>query len=145
MDIPILKELIIVLAGSTVIFFISHKLKLPAVAGFLITGILIGPTWLGLIKDIHSINALAEIGVVMLLLTVGLEFSLKRLKQIQKIFWIGGGIQVLLTTAAVLIILRFFDFPLSETIFYGFLISLSSTAVVLKIYSDRAEIDSPQG
>ncbi|MEW6455870.1 MAG: cation:proton antiporter [Acidobacteriota bacterium] len=145
MDVPILKESVIILAASIVIFFISHKLKLPAVGGFLSTGILIGPSGLRLIKDAHRIDALAEIGVVMLLFTIGIEFSLERLKQIKKNFLMGGGLQVLITTFMVLIILQFFHFSVYEGIFYGFLISLSSTAVVLKIYSDRAEIDSPQG
>lgn len=145
MDIPILKELIIILAASIAISFLSHKLKLPAVIGFLLTGILIGPSGLKWIKDAHRIDALAEIGVVMLLFTIGLEFSPERLKKIKKSFWMGGSLQVIMTTLAVLLILQFFHFSVYEGIFYGFIISLSSTAVVLKIYADRAEVDSPQG
>jgi len=145
MDIPILKEFIIILAASIVVSFLSHKLRLPPIVAFLCTGIFIGPSGLKLIKDTHQIDALAEIGVVMLLFTIGLEFPLEKLKKIKKSFWLGGSIQILMTVSAVLFVLRFFHFSLYEGIFYGLVVSLSSTAVVMKIYSDRAEIDSPQG
>lgn len=145
MDIPILRELIIVLAASIVISLLSHRLRLPAVVGFLLTGILIGPSGLKIIKATGPIDVLAEIGVVMLLFTIGIEFSLERLKQIKKNFFLGGGLQILLTTAGTVVLLQLFHFPVSECIFYGFLISLSSTAVVLKIYSDRAETEAPHG
>jgi len=145
MDVPILRELIIVLLASIVVFFISHRLRLPTVAGFLVTGILIGPGGLGLIHDTRSIEALAEIGVVMLLFTIGLEMSLERLGAIKKNFWLGGGLQVGLTTLLVMAILQLFHLPLHEVIFFGFLISLSSTALVLKIYSDANQLESPQG
>ena len=145
MDIPILKELIIVLAASIITSLFSHRLRLPAVVGFLLTGILIGPSGLRIIRETERIDVLAEIGVVMLLFTIGIEFSLGRLKQIRKNFLVGGGLQVLMTTASAVIFLWLFHFSVSESIFYGFLVSLSSTAVVLKIYSDRAETDAPQG
>lgn len=145
MDIPILKEFIIVLAASIIISLLSHRLRLPAVVGFLLTGILIGPSGLKIIKETERIDVLAEIGVVMLLFTIGIEFSLERLKQIKKNFLLGGGLQVLMTTAGAVIFLQLFHFSVSESIFYGFLISLSSTAVVLKIFSDRAETDTPHG
>jgi len=145
MEIFFLHELLIVLAVSLVVLFISHKLKLPAVAGFLTTGILIGPSGFSLIKDTLVISVLAEIGVVMLLFTIGLEFSLERLKQIRKIIWVGGCLQVLSTIVAVAVIAFLFHASVPEGIFFGFLISLSSTAIVLKVISDREEIDSPQG
>ncbi len=145
MDIPILRELIIILAASIAVFLISHRLKIPTVVGFLVTGILIGPWGLRLIRDAQSIDALAEIGVVMLLFTIGIEFSLKKLKQIKKIFWIGGSLQVLMTIFLVAGILSVFHVPWNTSVFYGFLIACSSTAVVMKLYSDRSELDSPQG
>ena len=145
MNIPILKELIIILAASIAVSLLSHRLKLPAVVGFLLTGILIGPSGLKFIRDAHVIDALAEIGVAMLLFTIGLGFPLEKLQQIKKSFWVGGGLQILVTTAGVVALLRLFHISVSESVFYGFLISLSSTAVVLKILSDRGETDAPQG
>jgi CPA2 family monovalent cation:H+ antiporter-2 len=145
MELFFLRELVVILAASVLIFLVSHRLRLPAVVGFLATGILIGPSGLGLVRDTRGIGTVAEIGVIMLLFTVGLEFSLERLRQIRKYFWAGGGIQVALTTLLVLALLPLIHFRAGEGIFYGFLISLSSTAVVLKILADRGEIDSPQG
>ncbi|MFW6139839.1 MAG: cation:proton antiporter [Acidobacteriota bacterium] len=145
MEVPILKETIIVLAAAIGVFFLSHRLRLPTVTGFILTGILIGPGGLGLIKDTHSIDLLAEIGVVMLLFTIGLDISFEKLGDLKKFFWVGGGLQVCLTSLLVIGMLQFFYFSLSELIVYGFLISLSSTALVLKIYSDSNQLESPQG
>lgn len=145
MEVPIIKEAVIVLVAAIVVFNISHRLRLPAVTGFILTGILIGPGGLGLIKDTHNINILAEIGVVMLLFTIGLEISFRKLGALKKSFWLGGGLQVCLTSLLVMGGLRFFEIPSHELIFYGFLISLSSTALVLKIYSDSGQLQSPHG
>jgi len=145
MNLMILEELVILLAVSILVIFISHRVRLPSVVGFLLTGILIGPGGFSLVKDTETIAVLAEIGVVMLLFMIGLEFTLERLKRIQRNFWVGGGLQVLLTIAAALVILVVFKVPAKDAVFYGFLISLSSTAVVLKILSDRGETDAPQG
>jgi len=145
MSLYFLRELVILLAVAVVIIYISHKIKLPPVVGFLLTGILIGPGGFSLVKDTRTIDGLAEIGVVMLLFNIGLEFTLDRMKRIQKIFWIGGGLQVALTTSAAVLVLVLLRIPMKDAVFYGFLVSLSSTAVVLKILSDRGEIDAPQG
>jgi len=145
MDFAILHQLVILLAVAVLIIYVSHKIKLPPVVGFLLTGILIGPGGLALVKDTETIAVLAEIGVVMLLFMIGLEFTLDRLKRIQRNFWLGGGLQVLLTTSAAVLILTLLKVPLKEAVFFGFLVSLSSTAVVLKILADRGETDAPQG
>ncbi len=145
MSLSVLGELVIILAASVLVIFVSHKLKLPPVVGFLLTGILIGPGGFSLVKDLRTVDVLAEVGVVMLLFLVGLEFTLDRLKRIQRNFWVGGGLQVVLTTAASVVVLSLLRIPVKEAVFYGFLVSLSSTAVVLKILSDRGENDSPQG
>ena len=145
MDLFVLQEIVIVLAASVLIIYLSHKLRLPSVVGFLLTGVFIGPGGLHLVKNTGTVDFLAEIGVVMLLFTIGLEFEPARLKRIQRDFWAGGGIQVSLTTAATVAVLLFLKVPVREAVFYGFLVSLSSTAVVLKILADRGETDSPQG
>jgi CPA2 family monovalent cation:H+ antiporter-2 len=146
MDLYALGELVVVLAASVIIIFVSHKMKLPSVVGFLLTGILIGPGGLSLVKNTTTVHVLAEVGVVMLLFTIGLEFEPARLKRIQRYFWVGGGLQVTMTTAACVgILTAFFGVAPREALFYGFLVSLSSTAVVLKILADRTETDSPHG
>jgi CPA2 family monovalent cation:H+ antiporter-2 len=97
------------------------------------------------VKDTDTIAVLAEIGVIMLLFMIGIEFTLEELKRIQRNFWLGGGLQVLLTVSAAVLVLVLLKVPLKEAIFFGFLVSLSSTAVVLKILADRGEMGAPQG
>ncbi|MBN2198229.1 MAG: cation:proton antiporter, partial [Candidatus Aminicenantes bacterium] len=145
MDFAILKQLVILLAAAVFIIYISHKIKIPSVVGFLLTGVLIGPGGLAVIKDTETISVLAEIGVIMLLFMIGIEFTLEGLKRIRRSFWAGGGLQVLLTVSAAVLILTLLKVPVKEAVFFGFLVSLSSTAIVLKILSDRDEIDAPQG
>jgi len=146
MDLPVLPDLVIVLAASILIIYVSHKLRLPSVVGFLLTGVLIGPGGLSLVHDVATVQTLAEIGVVMLLFTIGLEFEPVRLRRIRRSFLAGGSLQVLVTTAAcVMLLTGFLRLGFREALFYGFLVSLSSTAVVLKILADRGETDSPQG
>ncbi len=144
-EITILRELIILLAVSLPITFLFHKLRLPALVGFLITGIILGPYGSAVITDTTTVERLAEIGVVLLLFTIGLEFSIEDIMRSSRQFVIGGGLQVLLTVAVVAGIALLFGFPLHQTIFFGFLASLSSTAIVLKMYNDRVELDSAHG
>jgi len=145
MEIPLLKDIIIIFGLAIVVLFICHRLHVPTVVGFLLTGIFVGPYGVGLIKAIHEVEIFAEIGVVLLLFTIGIEFSLKRLLQIKKSVLIGGSLQVLLTFLAALLISKQFGQAFGESVFVGFLVALSSTAIVLKLLQERAEVDSPHG
>lgn len=133
------------MVAAVPITFFFHRLGLPTIVGFLITGVVIGPFGFGLITDHHAIEMLAEIGVVLLLFTIGLEFSVSRLLKIRKEALIGGGLQVGLTTLLVVIIARYFAQPLPVALLLGFIISLSSSAIVLKLLVDRAEVTSSHG
>ena len=144
-EINILRELIILLAVSLPITYAFHRAKLPALVGFLITGVLIGPHGTGVITEVRVVERLADFGVVLLLFTVGLEFSIADIMRSGRQFIIGGGTQVLLTIAAVAGIATALLYPLHQAVFFGFLASLSSTAIVLKMYSDRAELDTAHG
>lgn len=146
MIVEYLQALVIVLGISAVIVFILGKLKISSVVGFLVAGILIGPFGLNLIKEVHSIEMLAEIGVVLLMFTIGLEFSLKNLFQLRSIVLGGGGLQVGLTILLICAVSYFFyGQTLNAGIFHGFVVALSSTAIVFKILFDRAEMNSPAG
>jgi CPA2 family monovalent cation:H+ antiporter-2 len=142
---PVLQDILIILAASIVIIVISSKLKLPAVAGFLITGMLIGPHALALVKNPAEIDLFAEIGIVLMIFIVGIEFSLGKLKQIKKLIIKAGGGQVIITILAVVLIALLLGYKVQNSFFFGFLVSLSSTAIVLKLLQDRQEVDSPQG
>lgn len=144
-EVTILRELIILLAVSLPITYAFHRAKLPALVGFLITGVLIGPFGAAVITETSVVERLADIGVVLLLFTVGLEFSIADIVKASRPFLIGGGLQVLLTVAAVMGIALLLGFPLPQALFFGFLASLSSTAIVLKMYTDRNELDSAHG
>jgi CPA2 family monovalent cation:H+ antiporter-2 len=144
-SLPLLQDLLLLLLASVPIAFIFHRLRLPTIVGFMITGVLIGPHGLGLIKDVHAIEVLAEIGVALLLFTIGLEFSLRSLLEMKRLVLVGGGLQVILTSLLVTGISYLVGRPINQAIFFGFLFALSSTAIVLKSYIDRAEIDAPHG
>lgn len=141
----ILQDLLLLLLASVAIALLFHRLRLPTIVGFMITGVLIGPYGLGLIRDVEAINVLAELGVVLLLFTIGLEFSLRRMLEMKRLFILGGGLQVVLTVLGATVLTFLLGRPFNQALFFGFLFALSSTAIVLKSYIDRAEIDSPHG
>jgi hypothetical protein len=118
--------------------------RLPPVIGFLLTGVLIGPSGLGLVPG-HEAKLFAEIGVVVLLFTVGLEFSVAHLRPLWRPFLVGGSLQVGTTIAAAAALAVAFGRPLREAVFLGLLAALSSTALVLKALGDRRELQAPQG
>ena len=144
-EIDVLKQLLIVLTATLAIVFVFQKLRVPVILGFLVAGVIIGPDSLGLIHDVHEVELLAEIGVVLLLFTIGLEFSLSEFHTARRYILWAGILQVVITTLVSLGASIFLGNSPEVGIFYGFLISLSSTVIVLKVYSDRREIDSLQG
>jgi monovalent cation:H+ antiporter-2, CPA2 family len=144
-DSTFLRELIIVLTATIAIVFVFQKLRLPTIVGFLLAGVIIGPHGFQLIQSVSQVETLAEIGVVLLLFTIGVEFSLETILSVQRrVVW-AGLFQVVLTTLVVLAVARFLGVSAEVGIFYGFLVALSSTAIVLRIYHDRGEINSLQG
>ncbi|HEV8305000.1 MAG TPA: cation:proton antiporter [Gemmatimonadales bacterium] len=140
-----LRDLAVIFAGSLVVILVFHRLKLPALPGFIVAGVLLGPNALGLVSDVHRVESLAEVGVIMLLFTIGIEFSLSRLKEMGRQIAGAGlaqlGFTVLATVAAGVAFLARWQVAL----FLGFLIALSSTAIVLKGLTDKGEIDAPHG
>src|SRR5207249_1918557 len=141
----VLKDLAIIFAVSLLVILVFHRFKLPALPGFIVAGILLGPNALALVSDPKDVESLAEVGVIMLLFTIGIEFSLSRLREMGRQILVGGfsqmGFTVLATVAVGLALLG--DWRVS--LFVGFLIALSSTAIVLKVLTDTGEIDAPHG
>ena len=146
MHTPVLfADLLIIFLVSVPVAFLCLRLKLPLLVGFMLTGILIGPYGLGLIEELEAIEILAEIGVILLLFTIGIEFSISRLAKMRNLVLIGGGLQVGITILATAVIALLLGRQLNQAIFFGFLVALSSTAIVLKSYAERNEIDAPHG
>ncbi len=143
--IPILEELVIVAGLGVLVALVLGRLRLPTITGLLVAGALAGPHGLGLVREREAIEVLAEIGVVLLLFSIGLEFSLSRLRRIVKLLLVGGSIQVGATFAATLGIAVALGRPIAEGIVYGCMVALSSTAIVLRLLGERREIDAPHG
>ena len=132
-------------AISILIAYLCYRIRLVPIVGFLIAGALIGPYALGFVEDIELVNDLAEIGVILLLFTIGVEFSLEELKGIGRFILTGGGLQVGIAIVGSIAILGLFGVDWKTGFFTGCLVALSSTAVVLGLLSERAETDSPAG
>jgi CPA2 family monovalent cation:H+ antiporter-2 len=145
MQIPIIFDLLIVYALAIGVIFVCHRLGIPPIVGFILTGVLAGPHVLGLIKVIHEVEILAEIGVILLLFTIGIEFSFANLLQLRRSILVGGSLQVALTGLLFFLLAWHTGHRLGESVFIGFLISLSSTAIVLKVLQSKAEVETPHG
>jgi len=146
MPVPgILSDILILLGLSVVVTVVFHRFGLPPIVGFLLTGVLCGPGGLGLVKDAHEVEVLAELGVVLLLFTVGIELSLDKLLRLRWMLLLGGGLQVGLTAGLAALLALLAGIPWPKAVFLGMLVSLSSTAIVLRVVSDRGEMDTPYG
>ncbi len=143
---PILTDVVVILALAIPVILILHKMRLPSIVGFLLTGVIAGPYVLKLVTSQEHIDILAEIGVILLLFTIGMEFSLPNLMRIRKAVFVAGSLQLILTTVVFAFITYYgtIDY-LPIAIFYGFLSTLSSTAIVLKLLQMRGEMGSPHG
>ena len=138
-------EAVSVLAAAVLVVLGSARLRIPPVVGFLVSGIIIGPSGLSLVHSTEEVEVFAEIGVVLLLFTIGLQLNPSEVKHLGRSFLIGGSLQWALTAGLTMAIVVGFGLPLANSLFIGFVVSLSSTAVVLKEYQERRETRTPQG
>jgi len=141
----ILRDIIIIFAVSVPVVLVAHRLRFPSIVGFLVTGVIIGPHALGLIPDIKEIQVLAEVGVALLLFSIGLEFSFERLKGWGQTALGMGAVQVVLTAAAGMALGFFSGRGTLQSAFLGCAIALSSTAIVLAILSQKRWYDALPG
>jgi CPA2 family monovalent cation:H+ antiporter-2 len=144
-DYGVLGNLLVIFSVSIAVVFVFHQFRLPSIAGFLVAGALIGPHGLNLIGDIGTVQVLAEIGVVLLLFTIGIEFSLVQLASLRRLLFIAGPIQVGSVLLVAWLGAMFVGLTWQEGIYWGFLVSLSSTAIVLKALANRGDSDSIHG
>ncbi len=140
-----LRDLLILFGLGVIAVVLFHRIRIPSIVGFLLTGIICGPYGFGLISNIHDVEILAEIGVILLLFTVGIEFSLERLARLRTFLFAGGGLQVGLTIGLTVGIGYLLKIPWTVGLFLGMLVSLSSTAIVIRLLTEHGEIDSPHG
>ncbi len=140
-----LAELAGLLVAGTVIAYVGARIGLVPIVGFLLAGVLIGPNSLGLVTDLEIVDAAAEVGVILLLFTIGMEFSLERLTRLWRAIFLGGGLQVLATVVIVVVATVALGVPVRSAIYTGMLVALSSTALVLALLSDRGETTEEHG
>ncbi|MFV1884965.1 MAG: cation:proton antiporter [Balneola sp.] len=142
---PFLNEIVALFLVAVIIAFICYKIRLVPIIGFLFAGVIIGPNALGLVQDQELVDILAEIGIILLLFTIGIEFSLEKLNKIKSAIFIGGGLQVALTVTSVVGIFILLNIDWKIGIYTGFLVALSSTAVILGLLSEQGKTDTPTG
>jgi CPA2 family monovalent cation:H+ antiporter-2 len=140
-----LTDIIVVMAAAAVVTLLFSRLRLPTLVGLFVAGALIGPNALRFIESSESVEALAEMGVVFLLFTLGLEFSFRRMTRIARVIVVAGPVQVVLTGAVGTAVGLVFGQSLQEAMVLGMLVALSSTAVVIKTLTERGEVDTPLG
>lgn len=140
-----LKDIVIILAVAVLLVAVLHRLRVPSIAAFVLAGMLVGPESLALIDDVHKVEILAEVGVVLLLFGIGLELSPAKIKSIWRHVVLGGLLQVGLTTAITVAVATILGVEFNRALFLGLVVSLSSTAIVLQGLQQRGEVDAPHG
>jgi len=144
-ELVFLLDLVVILAAAVVVVASLRYLRVPSVAGFIVAGAIIGPNALGLVQDLHQVEILAELGVVLLLFGIGLELSLRRVRRLWRPIAVGGAVQVGTTILAVLGLSVLFGRDIRSGLLLGFIIAVSSTAIVLRGLSTRGELETPHG
>ncbi|MGH7694233.1 MAG: cation:proton antiporter, partial [Gemmatimonadaceae bacterium] len=143
--IPLLRDLVVLVAVAIPVVLLMHRLRLPSIVGFLVSGVAVGPSALGLVRQVDDVSILAEIGVVLLLFSIGLELSLSRVIRLGRLVLMAGALQMALTVAGVGVVAMIIGEGPRRALVWGVLVALSSTAVVLKLYQERGELDAAHG
>jgi len=144
-ELPMLSDIVLIFGLATLVIFLFMRLKIPTIIGFLFTGAIAGPYGLSLVQASTTVEVLSEIGVILLLFVIGMEFSLKSLLSIKKAVFIGGSLQVSITILVTTFISYFLGFDWNVAVFIGFLFSLSSTAIVLKLLQEGGQVNTIPG
>jgi CPA2 family monovalent cation:H+ antiporter-2 len=139
-------DLIVLLGAATLVAVLFHYFKVPPIVAFFAAGAVVGPHGLGLINSPPNLELMTEGAALILMFTIGLEFSYKKLFEMSKPLLVLGIGQVTLTVLAFILLLsKTLGYPTEKAIFFSFLISLSSTAVVFKLLSDNRDFETPHG
>jgi len=141
----LLGDFVVVYGAGLVVVFLLHKLSASPIAGFLLTGIIVGPYGLALVEQPENVSTMADLGVMLLLFSLGLEFSLKAMAEIKHIVFGAGALQVGGTIVAVLLVCQFLGILPTTSVFIGFVVAVSSTAVVLNLLNERGERNAIHG
>ncbi len=141
----VIAEAVALIVAAALIAYACFRIGLVPIVGFLVAGVIIGPHGIGLVRDQAMVDAAAEVGVMFLLYTIGIEFSLEKLARIKRLIFVGGGLQVVSASLGMMALLWFLGVEWRAGLFTGFLVALSSTAIVLKLLADRLETSAAHG
>lgn len=145
LDPGLLFEFLAIFGFSIAALFVCSRLKIPGVVGYLFAGLLIGPSGLRLVTDTEMISRYAELGVILLLFTIGLEISFRELLTARRMLVLGGTLQLLLTAGAVVGVALLLGLPFSVAVVFGVMIAISSTTIVMGALQERGETGSLHG
>lgn len=145
MEFQPLRDILIIFTLAILVIYIFQKIHIPSIIGFLFTGLITGPYGLKLIQNTHDVEILAEIGIILLLFTIGIEFSIKNLLKASRSILMGGALQVGLVILLTFIVSRMVGASVEESVLIGFLVSLSSTAIVMQIIQAKGELGTFHG
>jgi len=145
LDLSVLREIFVLLTLALVNAWLFSRLKQSPIVGYLVTGLLVGPYGFHLVKGIHEVEIVAEIGVILLLFTIGLEFSYSRIMRLKGLLLKAGTTQLAVTALAVVLGTLLLGENWRSALGLGMAMALSSTAIVLKLLLERGEIDSAPG
>lgn len=140
-----LHQLVILFLLAIAVSLVCNKLKIMPMVGFLLTGVLCGPSMLGLVEDQEIINQIADLGVAMLLFTIGIELSVDALNRLKRPVFMGGSLQIGLTVAFIALACWLYGTSIQSGIFWGCLAALSSSAIVLQIFQKKGYTSTPVG
>ncbi len=145
MGIPLLSDITIIFLFAALALFVAGKLKIHEIMGYLITGVLVGPNGFGLIHAVEQVDMMAQIGIVLLLFTIGIEFSLATLISLKRPAIFGGSLQVTGTIIVFAVIAYLGGYNINSAVFVGMMAAVSGTAIMLKVFAARGEVDSLYG
>mmetsp|Transcript_4045 Transcript_4045/g.11724 ORF Transcript_4045/g.11724 Transcript_4045/m.11724 type:complete len:673 (-) Transcript_4045:1075-3093(-) len=145
LDPQLIRDLTVLITSSTGMGMVLETLRQPVINGYLIAGSIVGPGGLQMIKELVQVESLAQVGVQLLLFTLGLEFSLSKLRAVRSVALVGGVMQILLTMVLAGGLASAIGASIHEGVFIGALVSMSSTSIVIKCLADARQNNSPHG
>ena len=141
----LLAEIVSLLAVAFLLGIAAQRLRQDVILGYLLAGLLLGPSAFKLVKSVEAVQILAELGVALLLFSIGLEYSLTKLRRLGRLALVGGGLQIVLSVLLLSATAIAFAQPFQTAVVIGMALALSSTAVVLRLLQSRSEMESPYG
>ncbi|HUP62461.1 MAG TPA: cation:proton antiporter [Thermoanaerobaculia bacterium] len=140
---PLLVDVAIILVAAFPLLFLGRRVRVPVVLSYIVAGMIIGPHALGFIRDAHRVEVIAELGVALILFFIGLHVPIARIKALGRTAFLSGPVQMGLTALAVAAVTVALGGAFRLGLFYGVLVALGSTAVVLPVLTTRDEMGSP--